>query len=70
MHPSDMVQFVPEKEGILIKPVMIVDRDDQLNEDDIFNIEKLMNSQVETGKYVKFNTNKRAIDFLKKKIKK
>ena len=69
MHPGDLVEFKPQKEGLLLKPVAVVDKDKVWEEEDFDAIEKLIDSQLKTGSYVQFSRSKQAINFLKKKTK-
>ena len=67
MRPHDMVSFSYTEEGILMKPVMVVDKKEVWGSDELDAIEKIIEKQVKTSKYVKFSGSKKAVNFLKRK---
>jgi len=67
IRPHDMVSFSYTEEGILMKPVMVVDKNEVWGPDELDALEKIIETQIKTGKYVEFSGSKRAVNFLKKK---
>jgi len=67
MRPHDMVSFSCTEEGILMKPVTVVDKNEVWGPDELDAIEKIIEKQVKTVKYVEFSGPKKAVNFLKRK---
>ena len=67
IRPHDLVNFICTKEGILMKPVAIVDKTRSFGEDDLDAIEKSIEEQVKTGNYTEFSDSGKALNFLKRK---
>lgn len=70
IKPGDLVDFEPRDEGILIKPVEIVKKEESWQEADLDALEKLIEKQVRKGQYIEFDSSKKAIGSLKKRTKK
>lgn len=67
MHPHDLVSFSYTEEGILIKPAIVVDKNELWCSDELDVIEKAIEKQMKAGEYVEFFGSKKAVNFLKKK---
>lgn len=70
LKPGDLVDFEPREEGILLRPVAIVKKEEAWHEEDLDAIEELIEKQVRKGQYLEFDSSKKAIGALKKRIKK
>jgi AbrB family looped-hinge helix DNA binding protein len=69
INPGDMVKFFSWKDGILIKPVTVVEKTQVFTRSEIKNINKLIKKQMKDGEYVEVS-GQNAISYLKRKIKK
>ena len=67
MRPHDMVSFSYTEAGIVMKPVIVVDKKEAWSPDELDVLEKIIEKQVKAGKYVEFSGSKKAINRLKKK---
>lgn len=70
LHPGDLVNFRQEKEGILMKPVEVVERDEDWTKEELDAMERLFEKQKEKKDYVRFNDPKSALNYLRKIMKK
>ncbi|MFH0807678.1 MAG: AbrB/MazE/SpoVT family DNA-binding domain-containing protein [Elusimicrobiota bacterium] len=69
MKAHDLVSFVLTKEGLLMKPVEIVDKNDSWEKNELAAIEKLIHTQVKDKDFVKISDSEEAVSYLKKRIK-
>jgi bifunctional DNA-binding transcriptional regulator/antitoxin component of YhaV-PrlF toxin-antitoxin module len=67
IRPHDLVAFVCTKEGILMKPVTVVDKNVSFAEDDLDEIERSIHEQVKAGDFTEFSGSGKALNFLKGK---
>lgn len=67
IRPHDLVSFIYTKEGILMKPVAIIDKTQFFDEDDLDAIEKSIDEQIKAGNFTELSDSKKAINFLKRK---
>ena len=70
LHPGDLVNFRQEKEGILLKPVDVVERNEDWTKEDLEGMERLFEKQKNKKDYVRFNDSKSALKYLRKIMKK
>ncbi|OIO76311.1 MAG: hypothetical protein AUJ85_00625 [Elusimicrobia bacterium CG1_02_37_114] len=69
IHPHDLVSFSITKEGLLMKPVVVLEKNEVWEEGELDAIEKIIDKQIKAGEYVEFSDMSKADSFLKKKIK-
>jgi bifunctional DNA-binding transcriptional regulator/antitoxin component of YhaV-PrlF toxin-antitoxin module len=67
IRPHDLIAFVYTREGILIKPVTVVDKNASFAEEDLDEIERSIRQQVSAGDFTGFSGSKKAVSFLKGK---
>ena len=69
IHPHDLVSFCITTEGLLMKPVVVLEKNEVWEEGELDAIEKIVDKQIKSGEYIEFPGMSKAISFLKKKIK-
>jgi AbrB family looped-hinge helix DNA binding protein len=69
LHPGDFINFIPEKNGILLRPVEVVEREEWTKEE-LSAIKKSFIEQKQKKEYISFVDTKSAISYLRKIIKK
>ena len=70
LHPGDLVNFRQEREGILMKPVEVVERNEDWTKEDLEDMKSCFEKQKEKKDYTRFNDSGSALKHLKKIIKK
>jgi len=70
LHPGDLVNFRQEREGILMKPVDVVERNQAWTKEDLDAMERLFEKQKEKKDYIRFDNSKSALKYLRKIMKK
>lgn len=70
LHPGDLVNFRQEREGILMKPVEVVERNEDWTKEDLEDMKSCFEKQKEKKDYIRFNDSGSALKHLKKIIKK
>ncbi len=70
IKPHDLISFSRTDEGILMKPVVVVDKNEAWEKEELDALKKIIAKQVKAGEYVEFNTPKKALNSLRKKLRK
>lgn len=69
LHPGDLINFRQDKEGILMKPVEVVERKEDWAQEDIADMEGLFEKQKQNKEYIHFNDSEGALNYLRKIMK-
>ncbi|MDO8748995.1 MAG: AbrB/MazE/SpoVT family DNA-binding domain-containing protein [Candidatus Omnitrophota bacterium] len=70
LHPGDLVNFRQEREGILMKPVEVVERKEAWTKEDLEDMERTFEKQKEKKEYIRFSDSDSALKHLRKIMKK
>lgn len=70
LHPGDLVNFRQGKEGILLKPVEVVERDEEWTKEELDAMERLFEKQKGKKDYVRFNDVESGLKYLRQIMKK
>lgn len=66
LHPGDFVGFSSDREGILLKPVEVVEKEEAWRQEDLDAMEKQFTEQTGKKEYVRFADSQSALKYLKK----
>lgn len=70
LHPGDFVGFnYSGQEGILLKPVEIVEKEENWTEEELKAMQKSFEEQTKKKEYIQFSNSKSALKYLRKIIK-
>lgn len=66
LHPGDFVGFSSRREGILLKPVEVVEKEETWTQEELDTMERQLTEQTRKKEYTRFPDSQSALKYLRK----